>query len=230
MRFYYIRHAQSENNALWDHTGVDLGRKEDPALTNLGWEHAKLGARVAAGNDAGESGFGLTHLYCSPMLRAAATAYEIAKTTGVMPVVWKDWHECGGLFSGSRAGGDIVPKPGMSKAQLEERFPGIIINGEVGSDGWWHGEFEGEEQRKARGVRVLAELLERHKNTNHVVVVVSHGGFYQKFAAALMGVEKLEQVWLLMNNTGVTRVDFENGETTLVFHNMLRHLSQEQVS
>jgi broad specificity phosphatase PhoE len=32
MQLYYIRHAQSENNDLWDRTGSDQGRSEDPKL------------------------------------------------------------------------------------------------------------------------------------------------------------------------------------------------------
>ena len=230
MRFYFIRHAQSENNALWDQTGLDIGRKEDPSLTELGWEQAKRLAVLAGGFQCEVEGFGVTHLYCSPMLRAVTTAYEIGKKIGIMPVLWKDWHECGGLFSGTRANNDIVPRPGMSKQQIEERFPGIVTNGEVGPDGWWQGEYESEEERVVRGTRVFERLMEIHKGTNDVVAVVSHGAFYQRFMSALMGVEKVKPVWFLMNNTGVTRVDFDAGETTVVYSNRLQHLPSTMVS
>ena len=49
MRLYYIRHAQSENNALWDQTGSDEGRKHDPSLTELGWEQAMRAAHFVCG-------------------------------------------------------------------------------------------------------------------------------------------------------------------------------------
>ena len=230
MQFYFIRHAQSENNALWDQTGADIGRKEDPSLTELGWEQARRVAGLVAGLHDGAERFGVTHLYCSPMLRAVATAYEIGKQAGLMPVLWKDWHECGGLFSGTRANNDIVPRPGMSKQVLEERFPGIVTNGEVGPDGWWQGDYELEEERSARGTRVVERLLEIHAGTNDVVAVVSHGAFYQRFVAALMGIEKVKPIWFLMNNTGVTRVDFNSIETTLVYSNSLQHLPSTMVS
>ena len=41
MQFYFIRHGQSENNALWERTGSSEGRSEDPELTALGHRQAK---------------------------------------------------------------------------------------------------------------------------------------------------------------------------------------------
>ena len=35
MRFYFIRHAQSENNRLWAETGTAEGRRIDPTLTGF---------------------------------------------------------------------------------------------------------------------------------------------------------------------------------------------------
>ena len=52
MRFYFIRHGQSENNALWDQTGSNSGRNYDPELTAIGREQAERLARFISNADA----------------------------------------------------------------------------------------------------------------------------------------------------------------------------------
>ena len=84
MRLYFIRHGQSANNALWDASGSSIGRSEDPELTAIGHEQARLLANFIAAMDGqtkknGSSGepkrdyFGFTHLYTSLMVRSVAT-------------------------------------------------------------------------------------------------------------------------------------------------------------
>ncbi|NJK45922.1 MAG: histidine phosphatase family protein [Pleurocapsa sp. SU_196_0] len=41
MRLYFIRHAQSSNNALWDSTGSENGRSDDPELSDVGVMQAR---------------------------------------------------------------------------------------------------------------------------------------------------------------------------------------------
>ena len=70
MQFYFIRHAQSSNNALYDSTGSWDGRSADPELTEMGWQQARALADYlqrspadpqAAGRDAANhGGFGIT--------------------------------------------------------------------------------------------------------------------------------------------------------------------------
>ncbi len=36
MKLFFIRHGQSENNALWAETHSNLGRVSDPKLTSIG--------------------------------------------------------------------------------------------------------------------------------------------------------------------------------------------------
>ena len=45
MQFYFIRHGQSTNNALWETTRSNKGRSEDPELSELG--HLQVGDREA---------------------------------------------------------------------------------------------------------------------------------------------------------------------------------------
>ena len=91
MQFYFIRHGQSQNNWLYSSTGSWEGRTEDPGLTPLGRQQAdKLGQflRQPGLTDLADpydsqniGGFGITHLYCSLLVRAVSpgTAVEEAR-------------------------------------------------------------------------------------------------------------------------------------------------------
>ncbi|HBG59948.1 MAG TPA: histidine phosphatase family protein, partial [Anaerolineaceae bacterium] len=50
MQLYYIRHAQSENNAILERNGYksEEGRHADPQITTMGFEQAKLLAEFLA--------------------------------------------------------------------------------------------------------------------------------------------------------------------------------------
>ncbi|HEY3341640.1 MAG TPA: histidine phosphatase family protein, partial [Anaerolineae bacterium] len=88
MQLYFIRHGQSANNALWNATGESGGRSYDPELTEIGCSQANLVAQflrqgdpalTSRGTDPQNlTGFGITHLYCSLMVRAASTGHAIA--------------------------------------------------------------------------------------------------------------------------------------------------------
>ena len=230
MRLYFIRHGQSENNALYDRTGSDDGRDDDPKLTEAGREQCRFVAEYLRDcadpwdREKEDGGFGITHLYTSLMFRAAATANIISKTIGIPLMAWRDWHECGGMFLEDKTRGEFIIRPGMARSELLEKFPGIILDGEVSDQGWWNRPFETDDQRIIRARKVFHELLERHGGNEDRVAVVSHGGFYMRFIAAVLGLEVIKPMWFRMNNTGITRIDFRNEETTLVFHNHITHL------
>ena len=48
MQFYFIRHGQSENNALWERGGPQSERRADPELTELGHKQAQHLAQFLA--------------------------------------------------------------------------------------------------------------------------------------------------------------------------------------
>jgi 2,3-bisphosphoglycerate-dependent phosphoglycerate mutase len=72
MQLYFIRHAQSSNNALYDQAGGSSRRSEDPELTETGIRQAELVAeflcrpKLAYTNNHRDpqnlGGFNLTHL------------------------------------------------------------------------------------------------------------------------------------------------------------------------
>jgi 2,3-bisphosphoglycerate-dependent phosphoglycerate mutase/probable phosphoglycerate mutase len=115
MEIYLIRHGQSVNNALGD----DLTRRVmDAPLTELGQQQAAHVAQHLAAADYPEAAFyhngrprdhyGLTHLYCSAMQRALQTALPIGQALGLMPEVWVDIHEHGGIYLDDEHGAPSV--------------------------------------------------------------------------------------------------------------------------
>jgi 2,3-bisphosphoglycerate-dependent phosphoglycerate mutase len=238
MQLYFIRHAQSENNKLYEETGSWDGRNADPELTDLGHQQAqRLAEHLVCTN--GEShprdflnrrGFGLTHLYTSLMVRAITTGSYIAAALNLPLVAWEDLHEIGGIFVFDPETGEHVGQPGKTRSDLATRFPQLALAQAVGDDGWWNRPHEPTDQQAQRAKRVVRGLLERHGGTDDRVAVVSHGGFYNFILAELLGTRAEEGFWFGINNTGVTRLNFEEEGVELVYANRLEHLPAELIS
>ena len=230
MRFYFIRHAQSHNNALFDATGTENGRSDDPELSSLGVKQAiALGDFLTRNTDPLESGQRFTHLYCSTMTRAIHTALEVSRGVGLTPVIWEEWHETGGIWleqSGERLG-----QTGKNRFELEARFPNMDFS-MYGTQGWWSREAEFD--CGLRASRMWAELLERHGGTKDRVAIVSHGHFYAHIMGQALGLTVgSQQYWFQLNNTGITRIDIHetpHRSTELKYANRLTHLPLEQIS
>jgi 2,3-bisphosphoglycerate-dependent phosphoglycerate mutase len=235
MRLYFIRHAQSANNALYDTTGSDAGRSDDPELTPAGERQAALlGAFIGANSDPLESGgYGLTHVYTSPMVRAVNTALEVANAAKLEPMVWDDWHEVGGIWN-TNDSGERVGREGKNRAYFADRFPRVRVPGGWGVDrGWWSRPHESEEAYMPRAKRAWAELLSRHGGTHDRVAVVSHGYFFALLMAAVLELPDLGPFWFMMNNTGLTRFDVRENEydnVRVAYMNRLSHLPDDLVT
>jgi len=238
MQLYFIRHAQSANNALYDATGADLGRVQDPELTPLGQlQAARLaetlrsghpGARADAGAPGG--GYGITHLYCSLMIRAILTADAVGQALGLEPIGWVDLHEGGGMWLADESTGEPQGMPGSPRSLLAQRFPRLHIPPEVGESGWWNRPFEQKEERLPRAQRVIASLQEKHGGTEDRVVLISHGNFYNYFLCAALGLPRVEHTWFVSNNTGISRLDFSDGGVDVLYLNRTDHLPPEMIS
>lgn len=258
MRLYFIRHAQSANNALWDLTGAEHGRSDDPELSALGVQQARaLGDFLERGNDplereasAGavygypskintsgndplkrQNSANLTHLYTSPMTRAVQTALEVARGTGLTPQIWEDWHESGGIWL--EKDGVRVGLEGQNRSYFQQRFSSVALPDEFAVQGWWSRAYENDIERFPRARRVWAELLTRHGGTADRVAVVSHGHFYSCVMAIALGLPSLEGVFFVLNNTGITRLDHRENlhqTTNLIYANRLDHLEPTLVT
>lgn len=248
MQLYYIRHAQSANNALYIETGSDAGRSHDPPLSERGERQLPHLASLLAsgapeapapGNDpANRRGFGLTHLYTSLMERAIRTASAIAGATGLPIEAWVDVHEHGGIYEIDRETESRRGLPGPGRSELARRYPHLALPEDLSEAGWWNRPFEEEEELFVRARRFLDALLERHGGSDDHVAIVSHAGFYQAVLRCLLGLpsaypgehDKGLPVYFGLNNAGITRIDFHEDRRAIVYLNRLDHLPAELIT
>lgn len=239
MQLFLIRHAQSANNLLWDRTGANKGRSHDPELTELGLKQAGRVAAQLRDGDPLDSlqtqgarpahGFGVTHVYCSLMLRAVQTGNAIAEALDLPLTGWPEVHETGGIYLDDEETGLPIGLSGNPRSFFEQNFPRLVLPDWLDERGWWNRDFEANEDRLPRGYRALAQLLERHGGSDDRVAVVTHGGFYNYILTAILGQSKRPELWLLMNNTGVSRIGFEENPV-LYYHNRTDHLPREWIT
>lgn len=240
MQLYIIRHAQSENNALWARTQSSDGRSPDPLLTETGQQQAHCLAQYLAENGKetavsekgtlhNRDGYDFTHLYSSLMQRAIATASPIAQKLKMPLIAWENIHEFGGIFAYDVAAEKRVGLPGPNRAYFETHYPQLILPDSLGDEGWWQRPYEPSEQIMPRAKAFLTELQERHKPSDRVAIV-THGGFFTAILRTLLGFanfrtgEGENHIWLHANNTSITRLNFEEDMVELVYLNRLDHL------
>ncbi len=242
MQFYFIRHGQSENNRLWALTGSWEGRSEDPDLTSLGRRQAEELAKFlrqpgqpAAVPDPiydaqNVGGFGLTHLYCSLMVRAVATGTILARALGLPLVAWEDVHEVGGINRLNHETGERFGLPGPNRAFFEEVYPDLVLPDSLGDEGWWNRPHEERGQRPLRARRFLDDLLARHGDSDDRVAVVSHGGFHGHLMRGLLGIPPETRWWIALNNAAISRVDFGEEFNVLQYLNRIDYMPREMVT
>jgi 2,3-bisphosphoglycerate-dependent phosphoglycerate mutase len=244
MQFYFIRHAESENNALYARTGATVGRVADPRLTELGRRQAQYLARFL--REAGDGpadphdlqnrgGFAFTHLYCSLMQRSIATALLVAQALALSLQAWPEIHEWGGMFLANAETGENEGLPGENRAFFATHFPDLLLPDSLGEAGWWNRPFESFADRPLRAQAFLRQLLERHGNSDDRVAVVSHGGFYSGFMRALFdlppGDEHGEPAYrFALNNSALTRIDFVGDSIRLIYANRLDFLPSDLIT
>ncbi len=146
MQLFFIRHAQSKNNALYSSGRGGEIRSHDPALTELGRRQAACLAEGLARANPGlatdqadsqnRAGFGLTHIYCSLMLRAVATGTAVADRLGLPLHAWLDWHEEGGLYLDG-PNGERLPVAGPGRADFARDYPRLVLPDDLTDAGWW---------------------------------------------------------------------------------------------
>ena len=241
MQFYFIRHGQSENNALWKLTGgAAEGRSEDPELTEVGRHQSALVAQflrrtdptaVINGRDTQNmAGFGLTHLYSSLMVRAVATGTVIAQALGLPLVAWEDLHERGGIYLKDEQTGERIGQPGKNRAYFEAHYPDLVLPDSLGEAGWWNRPYEEPEQSLSRARRFWHDLMERHGHTDDRIAVVSHGGFYNDLLATILNLPEREGYGFALNNAALTRIDFTEERIVLIYLNRVDFLPNELVT
>jgi 2,3-bisphosphoglycerate-dependent phosphoglycerate mutase len=242
LQLYFIRHGQSTNNAFLDeadHGDYLLDRQIDPDLTPIGEKQVRMAADYLArpnnlnGFDPqNRAGFGLTHLYCSLMIRAVKTGQAIAESTGLPLVAMPEVHETGGIFSVEMVDGQKVfmGQPGPGRSFFNKEFPELILPKDLSEEGWWNREKEKRENYSLRAKSVIDGLLEAHGGKEHRVGIVMHGGIFARILTVLFDI-KAENYWLLMNNCGISRVDIsEDGHVMLAYMNKVDYLPADLIT
>lgn len=239
MQLYFIRHGQSVNNALWADTRSSNGRSEDPELTELGMRQAEAvaeylkyasptGGRLCEGQRA--SGFGITHLYCSLMIRAVQTGSIIARKLGITLEGWEELHEQGGIYLEDEVTGEKKRLPGKSREYFEKHYSELILPEKFIDSGWWNRRpFEKPEESMLRAKLFLGSLREKHGGTEDRVAVISHGGFYNDILNNLLGI-LANNGWFSIYNTGITRINFFSDRFDIIYQNRTDHLTPELIT
>ena len=242
MQLYFIRHAQSQNNALWVENLSYQGRTEDPELTPTGYEQARHLARYLSQsppprslpmpdwNPQNAGGFDITHIYCSLMVRAVATGTIVARALNMPLVAWMDLHETGGIVALDQETDERVGLPGNNRAYFEARYPDLILPENLGEEGWWNRPAEAYEQRPVRARRVLDELFEKHGDGDDRVAVISHGAFFGYLMSAILDLPSMPPPWFGLSNTGIARFDFHEERLMISYVNNTFHLPRDLVT
>jgi 2,3-bisphosphoglycerate-dependent phosphoglycerate mutase len=245
-RLYLIRHAQSENNVIWDGSDDHPDRLPDPEITELGHRQGQaLGEHLAHPRaeprqhpfaDTEQAHFGLTHVYCSLMTRSILTGEYIAQACGMKLEALPDIFEKHGIYDVD-ANGNMQGLPGPGREYFEQRFANLKLPGELNVDGWWSRPVEDELTFLQRMQKVVADARQRLSDSDDCIAMVAHGDFIDQFVNELMGVVRhqpnYDNHWVAnwtFHNTSISRIDFVAGSSNVVYTNRIDHLPNELVT
>lgn len=188
---YLARHAESD----WNVENRFQGHSDRP-LTDVGREQAAALADAL-------SDISLDAVYSSPLRRALETAEIVAAAKGLEPVQVADLREV-----------DVGGWAGLSRADVESRFPEAFRRWLGGGEGWEGGETY--EQMAARVLDAVGRLAESHPNGS--ILVVSHGGPIRAVhaAAACMDVNAYRRVGRVEPNARLSAVAVEGRAITRI--------------
>ena len=241
-KLYLIRHAQSENNVIWDGRGDHQpGRKVDPEITAAGYRQAEvLSAHLTHPESEPrqhpfqaktESHFGLTHVYCSLMTRSILTAKHITDASGLPLQAMPDIFEKHGIYDLDEQG-NMHDVPGPDRGYFNQRFPDLGLPDDFNDSGWWSRPVEDD----ARFLQRMKKLVEKIAVDDHVAMVV-HGDFLDQFVNELMGVVRhqpnYDSHWVgnwTFHNTSISRIDFLQDAASVIYLNRTDHLPNELIT
>ncbi len=171
MRLLLVRHGESYANA----EGLVQGQGESPKfdLSARGRAQAR-----ACGERLDREGLKPTHVYASPLSRAAETARLIVDRWGMDIEYWDDLMEH-----------DMGSASGLTLDEISARYPHIDlaleqVKGFEGLPG-----AEPLDARLERGRRAVGEILSRHAQGD-VVLAVAHGGIMAHLVRAILNSDR----------------------------------------
>lgn len=183
------RHAESD----WNVENRFQGHADRP-LTPRGREQAERLADDLAAKP-------LEAVYTSPLRRARETAALVAARHGLEAIAVAELREI-----------DVGGWAGLSRAEVESRFPDAFRRWVGGGEGWEDG--ESYPQMAARVLAALQRIAAAHPDGR--VLVVSHGGPIRAVhaAAANMDVHTYRRLHRVEPNARVSAVAVEDGRIT----------------
>ncbi len=184
MHLFILRHGECLGQ-------IDPESFSDPdtALSELG----QLQARQTAQRLAGEN---ITQLISSPLIRALATASQIAESLGDCPLeVWPEVVEVNGRAY-----------TGLSGAELVVRFPRATWPVDTLPDAWTHGgeTYEGIFDRCRGVVTRLTTCFPAEAR----VALITHGGFANYLLHSILNIQPATPQWFELANCGISCVRF----------------------
>jgi alpha-ribazole phosphatase len=188
---YLARHGESD----WNAANRFQGHSDRP-LTEKGRRQAEALAELVAETK-------LDAIYSSPLIRALETARIVAARTGVDVVELDDLRE---VNTGSWSG--------LTRAEVQERFPQGFERWIAGGSGWEDGEtYEEMGERVLRAIRTIAIA-----HPDGRVLVISHGGPIRAVQSAAEGIDLHEYRRLrpVEPNARLSAVAVRNGTITPV--------------
>ena len=225
MELYLIRHGQSTNNC-------GDARVPDPPLTELGKQQADRAGRAL-------KSLGITRLYCSAMLRAVQTAAIVGERVELAPHVFIGIHEWAGVWK-DRVNGGRVPLPGLTRGELRDVCPTVVLPDDVTDGGWCvqsydaHGLAQGGTDEQLLGIahenclRFIAHLDRHHAGEDERVGAILHGGSGSILLGAFFGLLPNEAKGRFPhNNTGITKIRRTPEHTQMLYQNQTGHLLKE---
>jgi probable phosphoglycerate mutase len=192
MRFYFVRHGQSEANV--DNRFSNQNFEIHP-LTETGVQQARALAEKLR-----EQKF--THIYASPMLRARQTAEILSAAhqleIEITPALRE--HDAGDLEGrADQEAWDEYTR--LIEAWREMELDARISNGESFND------------MRERFLPFVSEVAKKYSETDAQIVFVGHGGIFHTMLPQLM--KNLEYEFTGKNflaNTGVVVAEYQEGE------------------
>jgi broad specificity phosphatase PhoE len=183
---YLARHGESD----WNAQNRFQGHTDRP-LTDLGRRQAeRLAEEVAA--------LRLAAIYTSPLQRCTETAEIVSRHVGLEPVV-----------AGALCEVDVGSWAGLTRAEVERRFPDGFRSWISGGNGWRDGEtYEEMAERVLAAVRSIAAA-----HPGEEVLAISHGGPIRAVHAAALGmdVQTYRRMRRVEPNARLSAVAVENG-------------------
>ena len=186
---FLARHGESD----WNVAKRFQGHSDRP-LTERGRQQAHALADLVASQE-------IDAVYTSPLSRARETAEIVAVRAGLEPIALPELREV-----------DTGSWSGLSRVDVEARFPEGFARWRSGGSGWEDGETY--EEMAERVIGALRTIAEDHPDGR--VLVISHGGPIRAIHAAAEGVaiDDYRRLKPVEPNARLSTVAVENGRVT----------------